>query len=165
MKFINIIENLYEKDVIYKKGVYISLKVSEESKKEINKWQEKYLKGTEYNKNDLHLTLIYSKKEHKERIETSSYKIPVIVTEYDIYGEEGNECLVAKVKSEELLFKNSELVNKYGFISDFPNYEPHITLSYNMNNIQINSLPIIDFVIELEEETIAEINKDWKTND
>ena len=162
MKFEELTKNLYENEetVFYQNGVYISLNLTEQSKKEIRKWQEKYLKygGNKFNE-ELHVTLIYSKEKYEKEIESDIYTIPTTVIGYDKFGD-NKECLVAKLKSEELLIKHKTLMDKYGFIYDYDEYQPHVTLSYNAEDIDINALPLIDFTIELEDETIKSIKSD-----
>ena len=145
-------------EVTYPKGVYIACKLSEVTEASIKEYQEKYLKGQDINE-DLHCTLIYSQKPHVDEIEASEYKAVGTFNQFNLFGPDNN-VLVLEIQSEDMIRRNEALVDEYGFISDYDEYKPHITLSYEFKG-EINSLPIIDFEIILEKEYIDPLDTDW----
>jgi len=149
-----------DEKINYPGGVYISVKMTEESQIALNEYTSKYLKDAELNE-ELHCTLIYSKKEQKEEIEPKIYNVTGTFLNFSKFGED-KDTLVAELNCPDLVERNKELVKEYGFISDYDEYKPHFTISYNAKDIDINSLPDIDFAINFNEETIEELNTDWK---
>jgi len=112
------------------------------------------------NKNsELHCTLIYSKKPHKNKINSEDYKITAKFKGYEYFGE-NKDTLVVLLESEELINRNKFLVKEYGFISDFETYTPHVTLSYN-STVDISTLPDIEFDVVLENEYVQDLVLDW----
>ncbi len=153
-----IIEKL-SSDLLYTRGVYIALKMKQTSIDKLEEFTNKYLNGIEFNY-DQHCTLIYSKKPFFGEIESKEYSIEAIPTNYSKFGKDG-EALVVEIHSQELFHRNSELVEKYGFVSDFSEYKPHFTLSYNAGDIDISNLPMVDFTICFENETVEHIKADF----
>ena len=139
----------------YIDGVYISMRLTEDSENKIKDFQHKYIKDNI--NDDLHCTLIYSKKPFKGNIKTNNDNIVTKFKKYSVFGE---DTLVLEIDSSELDARNKELTSKYDFISYFDNYSSHITLSYKCN-IDISKLPDIDFDIELTKETVENLNLDY----
>jgi hypothetical protein len=152
--------NAEEEDKIhYPGGVYISVKMQEESIIAMEEYCSKYLPGLEINK-EWHSTLIYSKKVHKEEIIPASYTAVCTVLHFSKFGKEG-ETLVAELDCPVLTERNIELVEEYGFISDFDEYKPHTTLVYDAQDVDINSLPEIDFALYFDSEEVEQLDTDW----
>ncbi len=144
---------------IYPSGVYISLDMVEESFIALKKYMDKYIPNLEHNE-EQHCTLIYSKKEHKEEIIPKEYQVVGTFLRFSKFGE-NNEVLVAELDCNAMVLRNAELVKKYGFVSDYDEYKPHFTLSYDAKDIDINSLPPIDFAIYFNNETVEPLDENW----
>jgi len=150
-----------ENEITFPGGVYISVKLSEETTNLVFEYQEKYLKGRDIVDIDsLHCTLIYSKKPHVDNIEPEEYTAIGTFQEFNLFGP-NKDTLVAEINSQDLRRRNEELVEKYGFISDFDEYKSHVTLSYNADGIDINALPPMDFVFTFTNETVEQLDLDW----
>jgi len=150
-------------EIFYPEGVYISVKLSEETETLVKEYQEKYLKGQDINE-ELHCTLIYSKKPHVEEIEPGEYTAIGTFQEFSLFGPDEN-ILVVEVNSQDLFRRNEELVQEYKFISDFDEYKSHITLSYGVENIDLNSLPPMDFAFKFQDEAVEPLNTNWAGDD
>lgn len=75
---------------------------------------------------------------------------------YDKFGSEKN-CLVMVLSCPELEKRHIELRNRYGIRWDFPDYHPHITLSYDfVSDHQV--LPEPNFPMVLQEEYLEDFN-------
>ena len=143
------------------KGTYVSLKVK--NKDELYNWFKN--QGIErLDKNDLHCTLSYSKKEFRHDKNDSE----VVISQKDLnktlvpLGNDG--AVVLKFKSSELQKRFSKC-KENGAISDYPNYQPHISIFYDRKGNKINTLKDIkvpDFDIVLHEETVEELDLNWK---
>ena len=53
---------------------------------------------------------------------------------------------------------------KQGASHDFPNYQPHITITYNGNNVDINSIKPFTGDIYLGPEHFSQVKDDWSSN-
>ena len=148
-----------EDKVFFPDGVYVSVRPSEETTIAIQEYQNKYLKGQEINQ-DLHCTIIYSQKPQKEDVQAQEYKAVGTFKEFNLFGPD-NSVLVVEINSIDLLRRNKKLVREYGFISDFDEYKSHITLVYDAKNIDINSLPPMDFAFIFENESVEPLDTNY----
>jgi 2'-5' RNA ligase len=149
--------------VHYPKGVYVSVSLSDISKQYIEEYCNKYLSSSKTEINyDLHCTIIYSKKEQKEEVKTKEYKYLANFSKFSKFGE-NKDVLVMELDCDMLIERNKELVDEYGFISDFEEYKPHITIAYK-SDIDVNYLPPFDKIIELENEQVEELDEDWASD-
>jgi len=150
-----------ENEITFPGGVYISAIPDEITSEKIKEYQEKYLKGQDIVDIDsLHCTLIYSKKPYVDNIEPEEYTAIGTFQEFNLFGP-NKDTLVVEINSQDLRRRNEELVEKYGFISDFDEYKSHVTLSYNADGIDINALPPMDFVFTFINETVEQLDLDW----
>lgn len=126
-------------------GVYMALKLSDYSEQVLKKSCESLGDLDE----NLHCTLIYSDKPFIGKIKVNDYSIIVKPKKFSLFGE-NNDILVLEVESSELMNRNRELIQQYGFIQDWE-YSPHITLVTNFSgDIESLELPIFDIVLEKE---------------
>ena len=50
-------------------------------------------------------------------------------------------CLILKIDCPELVARHKELMDEHEATYDYPVYQPHITLSYDIGDLDINDLP------------------------
>ena len=93
-------------------------------------------------------------------ITSKNYTTEATFKNFSLFGED-NDALVAEIYSPYLNQRNKVLTDKYSFISDFPNYKAHFSLSYEAQGIDVNSLPDIDFPIVFENETVELLDTDY----
>lgn len=102
---------------------------------------------------DLHCTLIYSAKDHSN-LSISSLGIDYnkqfigIVDKITVWEHGDNKYFGIILDSNDLVVENSRLI-KYGFVSNFEKYMPHITLQY-------------DTMVELVDENLRKLNNELK---
>jgi len=153
------IRELLEK--LFSKGVYMSLKLvngSEATFKKYIKDNVPELTPTP----DPHLTLIYSKKKFDDEVILTKTEYSGVVKGFAVFGQGDDRALVAEIESSEIVERNNILVTEYGFISDFEEYKPHITLAYDIpEDFDINSLPEFTHPLTFGEESISELELDW----
>ncbi len=143
----------------YPDGVYISVEVSEETKKNIHGYMDKHLHGFKKH-DDIHCTIIYSNKPMDVNIKTEEYTTEATFEKFSLFGEEKN-TLVMEINCPKLQERNKELMKEYGFVSDFPEYLTHVTLSYDASNVTVSKLPSFDFPITLLNETVSPLKLDY----
>ncbi len=102
---------------------------------------------------DLHCTLIYSAKDHSN-LSISSLGIDVskkfigMVDKITVWEHNDNKYFGIILKSDDLVVENTRLM-EYGFVSDFEEYMPHITLQYGT-------------IINLVDEDLRKLNNELK---
>lgn len=117
----------------------------------------------------MHTTVIYSRKYDPDfkalgKIDPPWTGTP---TELDVWktrpkdGSEGSNCLVLQFKCEKLNERHEELMKQYNFTYDFPEYKTHISLSYDIGDMEWKSLPKFEGKIEIIDEYGEDLNLDW----
>jgi 2'-5' RNA ligase len=146
---------------LFAKGVYISLKPVNGSSVVFKKYIRDNVPELTPTP-DPHLTLIYSKKKFDGTVKVQNYEATGTVKGFSIFGQNGDRALVAEIESKDIMDRNAKLVKDYGFISDFDEYKPHITLAYDVpEDFDVNSLPKFPQPLTFGEETVGEVELDW----
>lgn len=118
-------------------GTYVSADLSVISKLELGAWVQSV--GSMYTSapvsvDKYHATISYSRKPFPDVV-NHRFKIPITarVSGWKIFDnseEAGYRCLVAVLDCPELVALNAEMAELYGATSEFPEYIPHVTISY-----------------------------------
>jgi len=122
---------------LHENGTFASLKLDEPSKDVISYLSELLEVHNPIHKDDYHTTLIYSRKPCPDAVEHHGKEIQlngIIDNLIKWPSKSGTTCLVASVNSDELIKLNRHFTTKYGATSDYPEYKPHITLSYDCDD-------------------------------
>lgn len=94
-----------------------------------------------------HVTLLYSKKSLPEYEPKGVYHSPIIAEpgEYAVFlqDDDNTRCLVLKLECPVLVNHHKYLMARHGGEYDFPDYIPHVTLSYDIGSLDIDTLPPI----------------------
>lgn len=143
-------------------GTYSSALVSDESKNEILKWCEQHniIANTE---DKLHCTIIYSEKPVPElmKYDGKEVNLQASITSWDIFGED-QDCLVLKIKNTGLDKWNSLMMNA-GAVSDYDEYESHITINSSYSGEIPDTLP--DFKISFDALEVTPLEQDYYDDD
>lgn len=154
------------KDYSYPGGVYIAVLPDEESNAQIKEFQENEvlkLGITDLN-SELHSTIIYSAKPHKQNVQTSPDVHVAQCLGYELFGDESN-ILVMKLSCPSLSKRFDDLTDQYGFVSDYDEYRPHITLAYDVKDVDISKLPLYNKTIILKNEYSEGLDVDWEPSE
>ena len=167
-------------------GVYIELEASKITQKIIKNFNDDLNNFLEdnFNKsinsknsdsmkntiNDLHTTLIYSKKDFDGIIEIPFTKITSKIKGFKKFDnpKENIYALTLELDCEKCIELHNFLMKKYKFKYDFDEYIPHLTLSYKAKGITqkildktkeyfIDKLPVITF----DKINIEPLDNDW----
>lgn len=155
-----------------KRGTYAAVKFSEATIDAVLK----YIKDNEIPNSvagsKLHTTLLYSRKycpDYKAQGEINPPWIGV-PQGFDVWQTQGklrNEpkknCLVVKFKCPELTARHKELMKEHDASYDFPDYTPHITLSYDIGDMNPDDLPDVKEAIG-DIEIVTEYGEDLDLN-
>lgn len=143
---------------LYPEGIFIDVKMREDSYQKVKSWMSEHIPDVQHN-HDQHCTIIYSKGKYDIEMAPMNYTANTTFKSFEMFGPEQN-ALVACINAPSLEKRNKELTEEYGFVSDFPDYKPHFTLSYDCS-VDHTILPPIDFPIYFENETVAPLDTDW----
>ena len=139
------------------RGTYAGFRLDEESNTKIIELCEKLNLETPIEKDDIHITLLYSRK-YLPEYEAPSEMVPqkINARRFELFGD----TLVLLVNSSFCKKRHEELMLTHKATFDYPEYQPHITLGYS-----VSKLPrTLDEALELNivEEYKEELNLDWQ---
>lgn len=111
--------------------------------------------------NELHCTIAYSKKEFLLDVDNNEITIKPeqLKSKLEPLGNEG--AVVLKFESDEMVERFNHCIEK-GATYDYPKYIPHISISYDGKDLDLNSIKVPNFDIILYDEKSEELNLDWK---
>lgn len=160
-----LLQELNEKATKEPDGTYVGAKLSADTKNMLDGINKKLEIPNPLEKKDMHITIVYSRKYVPEFKSRGKLDEPIIAKpdELTIFpSSEGNNVLVLKLKTPDLIERHEEIVKEYGATHDFDEYKPHVTLSYDVGEFDPSDVDINDFGdIEVTEEYDEELNLDW----
>ena len=150
-------------------GTYAGLKFSTETKNLIKKYMEENEIPNPLDVDAIHSTLLYSRNHLPEykpagKLDESWFGKPKhfsIFNSNPKNGGDGSNCLVLEYKCSQQSTRFDDLMEKYDATYDFDEYKPHITLSYDVDDLDYKKLPMIDGKLEIVEEYGEDLNLDW----
>lgn len=155
------------------KGTYAAVRFSDETKAAI----AKYIKDNEIpnptNTEKLHCTVLYSRKYCPDYEPLGDIdppwigkpeKLEVWESRGKLRDEEPKRCLVMKFTCDKLVDRHNALMDEHDATYDFPEYKTHITLSYDIGDMDEAELPdITDSISEIVivKEYGEDLDLDW----
>jgi hypothetical protein len=133
-------------------GTFVAVKFSEEITRILHQYVidnnvPNYVKPLDY-----HSTIVYSKKTLKNVLSQRKIEWAGKPIGLDIFSAKNNgittKCLVLKFESTEMNNRHMYLKQYANATHDFPSYIPHITLSYDIGNLDIDKLSNIHEVLQ-----------------
>ena len=82
-------------------------------------------------------------------------------TQWDIFPSDDEQALVLKFECHELTERFQEIMDEYDATWDHDDFHPHITLSYNVGDLDISKLPKYDGPIIIIEEYNNDLDLGW----
>jgi len=117
------------------KGTYAGLRFSQDDEDVIIGIVKEMGVPNPIQRDEIHLTLLYSRKtlhNYKPAEMTDMWAYP---RGYHIFdGKDGKSILVILLESEDANYRHQKLMTQHGATYDFPEYRPHITLSYDIED-------------------------------
>lgn len=165
------ITELFEEE--QQKGTYAAVKFSQKTIDQIAQYikENDIPNGTPPDK--LHCTVLYSRKycpdyEPQGKIDPPMIgecgKLEVWESKGKLRDKPPTRCLVLKFSCPELVERHNELMDDHGATYDFPEYKTHITLSYDIGDMDESDLPDpCDTIktIEIVKEYGEDLDLDW----
>lgn len=141
------------------KGTYAGVRFSEDSVNKIMKIVEGL--PNPISKEDVHTTLLYSRKYLPNYEPLGDIKEIAKVNGFKIFETQDNKrALVLTLDCPFLINRHNELMKEHKATYDFPEYIPHITLSYDIEDRQIEDINFKE-TLELNQEYKEDLNLDW----
>lgn len=98
----------------------------------------------------LHVTLLYSRKHLPDYNPNPSLMFMATPEKFEIWPtKSGKNCLVLKMKSDMLVQRHKQLMADHQATYDYPEYTPHISLSYDAGDIDVSKFNIEDLPMHL----------------
>lgn len=163
--------NMLLSEIKKQKGTYAGVQFDDKTKDNIMKYikDNKIPNGLSADK--LHTTLLYSRKFLPEYKPAGVYDqvMEGNLGEFVVWpsnNEDGTttNCLVIKYDCDSLIKRHKDLMSEHKATYDFPKYEPHITLSYDIGDMDIKKLPnMFDTVpvINITHEYSEDLDLSW----
>lgn len=154
------------------KGTYAGVYFDEDTKASVKKYIQDNNIPKPVNVDKLHTTLLYSRKFLPDYIPGGMYDSSLIGTPQELVvwktqGGEGKEpanCLVMKYDCPELVERHKSLMSEHGATFDYPEYTPHITLSYDIGDMDVADMSDIKKAVKqigIVEEYGEDLQLDW----
>lgn len=151
-------------------GTYVGLRFSKESMEALSKIADKLPNST--SKGEMHVTLIYSKKPISFSKDDCKGKLdpPIEIKpkKFSIFETEGGQkVLVLELDCDEILKRHQFIMDKFGATYDYPEYKPHVSLSYDIGDFDIKKLGDVKDIPNLyaNKEYTDDINPNWLKTD
>lgn len=118
----------------------------------------------------LHSTVLYSRKHLPDYQAAGDLEQPYegTPTEFDVWesqpDEEGvtSNCLVLQYDCDPLVERHNSLMQEHGATFDFDEYRPHVTLSYDVGDLDLSNLnPSNIGPINIVNEYREDLNTNW----
>ncbi|CAM0099488.1 RNA ligase [Vibrio phage K567] len=139
-------------------GTYVGIKLDESSKQELVRLQTSLRLANPLDPDKFHVTVLYS----RNQIDVPAVDTTFVATiEYiDCWKtQDGKHAVVAKMKCPELVARHEDLIS-IGGTHDYPDYTPHVTLSYDD---AITPL-FVEAEVRLVDEYVEPLDLSWAEN-
>ena len=123
-------------------GTYVGVRFSEFTLNDLQDLQELLRVPNRTPREEFHATVLYSRN-HIPNLTDIQYNgyIPSDTAEYELdvftAKDSGKRCLVLKFQSTHLENLHKDFIENHNGTTDFPTYTPHITLSYDIGDMEI----------------------------
>lgn len=147
-------------------GTYASVTFTNGSQKQLREIQKQFNVPNPLNRHQFHSTLIYSRKE-LSNVESKTLGLPLDTTSFVMQEwnqRNGKVCLVLTYTSE-WMKERHDFYRSIGGTHDFDSYEPHITLSYDLEDKagQFNG-NVVELNLTVSREVVEPLEVDWVEN-
>ena len=152
-------------------GSYVGVNFTDETKDKIKKLAIATKVADRVPDEDLHTTVIYSRKHIGKFTPKGTIDPPYvgIPTSFDIWDtRDGLRALVLEYDCKALKDRHKQIMKDYDATYDFPEYKTHFTISYDCGKDfsldSIKDLKIKDFLdeIQINHEYYEDLNLKWK---
>lgn len=155
------------KDIKKHTGTYIGVRFSKKTLTSIRKYIKDNNIPNGLPSKKLHSTVIYSRKYCPDmkpagELDKSLVGIPLSFKIWTSSGDTKTNCLVLTYKCTDLIARHKQLMDDHNATFDFDEFTPHITLSYDVGDFDIDSLSDVSDIGDIE--IIKEYHEDLDLN-
>lgn len=153
------LRNLYETPG----GTFVGVHLTSDSTARLCGWMDQNLIKNPQPADKIHTTLVLDKETpflHDPMAYEPSIPIDPATYHIELFGPDKN-VMVLSFDSPFLQKRHLQLREKYGLSWDWPEYTPHITLTYDIQEIA-TEFETPDFELELSGEYVTAFNPDWE---
>lgn len=143
----------------FSKGLYVAAKFSESTLDALEKLQRSLKIPNPVPRDKLHTTIVYSRVFVPYKVASGSFEIADRGSLTIFETGQGARALVLELESVYLTTRHN-YAKALGATYDFPDYRPHITLSYDVGPLSF--IGTYDVPVILDREYSEELNLDWK---
>lgn len=149
-------------------GTFAGVKFSDASMQTLKAFSDKNNIPNPTPPEDYHATLLFSHVPLPDYTPWGTYKqvLTAIPKDVKIWGEGDEKALIIVLDAPGLVKRHKYLMNKHPEATwDHDEFIPHVTLSYDAGDFDLNSLDVTDIgPLEFIEEYSADIEEDWEKN-
>lgn len=146
------------------KGSYLGLRFTKQTELELHRICVKHGVPNIIKPSRFHTTITYSREylpELKEHDIPHGFSIKAHA--WDVFKDNDKRCLVLKLDSWHLQNRHNWINNNLGAKWDFPTYEPHITVSYNIGDYDITNISKeLDIKVMPYSEYVMDLDLKWE---
>jgi len=145
-------------EVLIKPGTFAGIRLHNKTEDAIIKYIKDHDIPNATKHEDIHVTLLYSKKHLPKYKAQGTIKELAFPNKFTIFksspsdGSKPKNCLVLLLDSKFLHDRYAKLTKQHKPTSDFDTYSPHITFSYDAGDLDLSQLPKFNTDIELIKE-------------
>lgn len=127
------------------KGTYAGVRLSPSSAAKLFAYAQEHNVPSPIPESEYHVTLLYSRKVHPDYEAPGDYKTPLTARTkgFTLLGDE-KDALVVLIDCSELEKRHHHLMKKHGATWDWPDYKPHVSLSYEAKGFDVSGLRASD---------------------
>jgi len=144
------------------KGSYAAVKFSPETVKALEAYQYDNEIPNPLQPDEFHSTVMFSRKyipEFKPADDIQEWGGEF--TKWGIFPSDDENALVLKYECHELKDRFNDIMSEYGATWDHDDFIPHITLSYNVGDLDTSKLPKYDGPIVIVSEFTDDLDLGW----
>lgn len=132
-------------------GTYAAVKFDHATRKSIHRYCALANIPNMIRPDKLHTTLLFSTNNLPNYQPVEKYEYPLVaypigLAVWDTTNDDGqiSNCLVVLLDCPHLVARHDVLMSEHDAHYPFPTYQPHVTLSYNIGDLDPESLPFFD---------------------
>lgn len=147
-------------------GTFVGVKFDPETCEMLRKFAEDNDIPNPVPSDDYHCTVIYSKKYLPNMKAQGKLDDDIVANpkDFDLFGED-KDSLVLKLDAPDLVKRHKDLMKEHGATYDFDEYIPHVTLSYDAPDFDLDDLDPDDLgTLVVVEEYSEDIDPDFKND-
>lgn len=157
------LKDIYENT---EKGTYAGFRLSDDDNDKIIELVDTLGLPNGIEKSDIHITLLYSRKylpNYEPAGEIDEWCYPSKFHVFDTFDKK--RALVLMLDSDFMIKRHNQLMKEHEATYDYPEYLPHLTLSYDIGDMEVPEWKNIPKEFHINEEYVEELKLEWKPKD